>query len=204
MVGTSLGKVLVIGKDKSAKAGAVHEFDLLETLCEHKDAAIACIESSTAAGTSHGSALVASSDDSGLLLVRNPDDNFDVVHRIESDDGYPITAMCFALEHWLVCGYVTGKLRIYKRDAFQLHAEVAAHTRAVTALDAFEHHVASVSEDTFLNVWELASSKASGRVRLASSHTVPNDLLTGVAFAGAKSIVTAAYDTNHLKLWVPE
>lgn len=186
----------MLGKEKSSKATTTQEFDLLETLSEHKES-ISCIESS------RDCALVASGDDSGLVLVHNPDDNFEVLHRIESSES--VTSMRFALEHWLVCGYLTGSMRIYKKDSsFQLHAEVAAHTRAVTAIDVLENHVVSVSEDTFLNVWELSSSKTSGRVRLVSSHCVPNDLLAGVAFAGAKSILTATYDTSHLKLWVPE
>lgn len=185
----------MLGKEKSSKATTTQEFDLLETLGEHKES-ISCIESS------RNGALVASGDDSGLVLVYNPDDNFEVLHRIESSES--VTTMRFALEHWLVCGYLTGGMRIYKKDSFQMHAEVAAHTRAITAIDVFENHVVSVSEDTFLNVWELSSNKASGRVRLVSSHCVPNDLITGVAFAGAKSILTATYDTSHLKLWVPE
>lgn len=198
VVGTSVGKLLVIGKEKASKAATTPEFDLLETLREHKDAAITCVEAS--------SSLLASSDDSGLLLVRNPDDNFDVVHRVESDAGYPITAMRFVRDKWLVCGYLTGILRVYAADSLQLRAEVAAHSRAVTALDAWDNHVASVGEDAFLNVWELTGSKngGGGHVRLVSSHAVPNDLLTGVAFAASKSVVTAAYDTSHLKLWVPE
>lgn len=185
----------MLGKEKSSKATTTQEFDLLETLSEHKES-ISCIESS------RNGALVASGDSSGLVLVYNPDDKFEVLHRIESSE--PVTTMRFVLEDWLVCGYLTGGMRIYKKDSFQLHAEVAAHTRAITAIDVFENHVVSVSEDTFLNVWELSSSKASGHVRLVSSHCVPNDLFTGVAFAGTKSILTATYDTSHLKLWVPE
>ncbi|TYZ63126.1 hypothetical protein PybrP1_008209 [[Pythium] brassicae (nom. inval.)] len=194
VVGTSVGKLLVIGKEKAAKATAAPEFDLLETLREHTNAAITGVEASPAG------ALLATSDDSGLLLVRRPDDNFDVAHRVESDAGYPITAMRFVLDKWLVCGYLTGALRVYAADTLQLHAEVAAHSRAITALDALEGYVASVGEDTFLNIWELAG----GHVRLASSHAVPNDLLAGVAFAAPRSVITAAYDTSHLKLWVPE
>ncbi|KAF1336645.1 hypothetical protein FI667_g469, partial [Globisporangium splendens] len=139
-----------------------------------------------------------------LILVRNPDDNFEILHHIEGD-GFPVTSLSMAMDHWLFCGYTTGRLRIFKKENnFQLHAEVAAHSRAITALDVHDHQVATVSEDTFLNIWELTSSKTSAKVKLVSSQCVQNDLLTGVAFAGAKSIVTASFDTAHLKLWVPE
>lgn len=198
VVGTSLGKLLVIGKEKAVKATPTPEFDLLETLREHKEAAITCVESSKTG------ALVVSSDDSGLLLAHNVDDNYDVVHRVESDAGYPVTTMSFVLDKWLVCGYLTGLMRIYRTDTFHLHAEVAAHSRAITAFDVLEGRLASVGEDTFLNVWELSGGKGGGHVRLVSSHSVQNDLLVGVAFTGAKSVITAAYDTSHLKLWVPE
>ncbi|EEY56724.1 uncharacterized protein PITG_20800 [Phytophthora infestans T30-4] len=195
VVGTSLGKLLVIGKEEEAKSGEGSSFEVSETLTEH-DEAICCVESSLD-GT-----LLASSDMSGAILLRNPKDGFEVTHRIVST-AYPATSMTFMAENWLVAGYLTGCLRLYNPQGFALHAEVAAHTRAITALDAHNEFAVSVSEDTFMNVWEISSSKpgATPRVKLVSSQPVPNDLLTGVAFVSTNSLLTAAYDSAHLKFW---
>ncbi|RLN51730.1 hypothetical protein BBJ29_006881 [Phytophthora kernoviae] len=197
--GTSLGKLLVLEKEEEAKSGeGSSSFDVCKVLSEH-EAAICCVESSLD-GT-----LLASSDNSGAILIRNPGEGFEVVHRIVIDE-YPATCMTFMAENWLVVGFLTGCLRLFSPEDFHLHAEVAAHTRAITALDAHNEYVASVSEDTFLNIWEISSNKpGSGpRVKLASSQAVPNDLLTGVAFVSTNSLFTATYDTAHLKFWSPE
>ncbi|RLN98936.1 hypothetical protein BBJ28_00016545 [Nothophytophthora sp. Chile5] len=149
--------------------------------------------------------ILASSDMSGVILVHSPDEGFEVVHRIEGD-GYPATCMAFAADNWLVGGYLTGCIRLFSPDKFHLHAEIAAHTRAITALDARDDHIVSVSEDTFMNIWEILPGKAAAgpRLKLVSSQPVPNDLLTGVAFSSGNALFTATYDTAHVKLWTPE
>ncbi|KUF75374.1 WD repeat-containing protein 54 [Phytophthora nicotianae] len=198
VVGTSVGKLLVIGKEEEAKSGEGSSFEVCKTLTEHGEA-ICSVESSLD-GT-----LLASSDMSGAIMIRNPRDGFKVTHRIVST-GYPATSMTFMAENWLVAGFLTGCLRLYNPENFHLHAEVAAHTRAITALDAHNEFVVSVSDDTFMNIWEISSTKpgAAPRVKLVSSQPVPNDLLTGVAFVSTNSLLTAAYDSAHLKLWSPE
>ncbi|RLN86785.1 hypothetical protein BBJ28_00013896 [Nothophytophthora sp. Chile5] len=179
-------------------AGDGSAFELCATVAEHS-APICCVES-----TRDGS-LLASSDMSGVILVHSPDEGFEVVHRIEGD-GYPATCMAFVADNWLVGGYLTGCIRLFSPDKFHLHAEIAAHTRAITALDARDAHVVSVSEDTFMNIWEILPGKAAAgpRLKLVSSQPVPNDLLTGVAFSSANTLFTATYDTAHVKLWTPE
>lgn len=196
-VGSSVGKVFILGKERSAKASTTeHEFDLLETLSDHKEA----IQS---ADSSKNGTLLATSDDSGTILVCNPDETFAIVHRV-TGDGYPAMSIRFTPENLMVCGYLTGIIRIFRKKDYRLHAEIAAHSRAITAIDTSDKYIVSVGEDTFINVWELVGDSATPRIRLASAHSVTNDLLTGVCFAGPKTVLTAAYDTTHLKLWVPE
>ncbi|GMF32890.1 unnamed protein product [Phytophthora fragariaefolia] len=180
------------------KSGDGAGFDVCKTLTGH-DEAICCVESSLD-GT-----LLASSDMSGAILIRDPGDGFEITHRIVTS-GYPATSMTFMAENWLVVGFLTGCLRLYNPENFRVHAEVAAHTRAITALDAHNEFAVSVSEDTFMNIWEISSSKpgAGPRVKLVSSQAVPNDLLTGVVFASTNTLFTATYDTAHLKFWSPE
>ncbi|KAE9115295.1 hypothetical protein PF007_g10071 [Phytophthora fragariae] len=198
VVGTSIGKLLVIGKEEDAKAAEGSGFEVCKTLTGH-DEPICCVESSLD-GT-----LLASSDMSGAIMIRSPGDGFEVTHRIASK-GYPATSMTFMAENWLVAGFLTGCLRLYNPESFHVHAEVAAHTRAITALDAHNEFAVSVSEDTFVNIWEISSCKpgAGPRVKLVSSQAVPNDLLTGVVFASTNNLFTATYDTAHLKFWSPE
>jgi WD40 repeat protein len=191
-IGTSVGKIFVMGRETGAKG----EFEILETLQGHKEA-ISAIES-----TKTGS-FVASGDDSGAILIRNPSDEFEILHRL-TGEGYPLTSLRFTNDGWLVSGYLTGKIRVFKKHTFQVYADIAAHSRAVTALDVHDNFVVSVGEDTFMNIWEFTGSKSALRVKLVSSQCIPNDLLVGVAFDGMKKIYTAAYDTRHLKLWIPE
>jgi WD40 repeat protein len=191
-----MGKVFVLGKERSSKCTSDHEFDLVETLSDHKDA----IQS---ADCSANGELLATSDSSGTILVRKPDDAFEIVHRIPGD-AFPATCIRFTPNNLLLGGYLTGAIRIYRKDDFRLCAEIAGHSRAVTALDVNDKYVVSVGEDTFMNVWELTASKTAPRVQLVSSQCAANDLLTGVAFGKGKTVLTAAYDTTHLKLWVPQ
>ncbi|GLE03275.1 hypothetical protein PINS_up012165 [Pythium insidiosum] len=195
-IGSAVGKIFILAKEKSSKATSDHDFDVVEKLSEHKDAiqSLAC---------SANGGLLASCDDSGTILIRNPEDAFEVLHRIPGDN-FPATSLRFTPSGTLLGGYLTGLLRVFRSTDFHVHAEIAAHSRAVTAIDVSDDLVVSVGEDTFMNVWELSGKKEAPRIQLVSSHCVSNDLLTGVVFVGAKSVMTAAYDTTHLKLWLPE
>lgn len=195
----------MLGTNTSAKSTSAsdQEFELILTLDNNKDA-IHCLD-----GSRRG-VLLAASDDSGSVIVRNGEDSFDVVHRIPAagGDAFPVTSLRFTDDGLLVCAYVTGLLRIYNNGTFRLHAEIAAHTRAVTALDVCGQFIVSVSEDTFMNVWETSGSASAPRIELVSSQSVANDLLNGVVFAktdnSMKTIITSSYDTTHVKLWQQE
>lgn len=195
VVGTSVGKLIVIEKEEDAKSGEGSSFEVCKTLAEH-DQAICCVE------CSFDGTVLASSDLSGLIMIRNPENCFEVTHRIVGTN-YPATSMTFMAENWLLAGFLTGCLRLYHPKSFHAHAEIAAHTRAITALDAHNEFAVSVSEDTFMNIWEFTLSKpgADLRVKLVSSQAVSNDLLTGVTYASTNSLWTTAYDSTHLKFW---
>ncbi|TMW69411.1 hypothetical protein Poli38472_001567 [Pythium oligandrum] len=194
IVGASCGKVFVLAKEASSKSD--HSFDLVETLTDQTEP-IHSIDSPT------DGALLASSDDSGTILVRNPDDAF-VVARSIPGGGFPATSIRFTPNNWLVSAYITGTIRIFRKNDFHVHAEIAAHSRAITALDVYEDRLVSVGEDTFLNVWEIDGEKDTPRFKLTSSQSVTNDLLVGVAMVNPKKVFTTSYDTTHLKLWVAE
>mmetsp|Transcript_33102 Transcript_33102/g.88697 ORF Transcript_33102/g.88697 Transcript_33102/m.88697 type:complete len:334 (-) Transcript_33102:64-1065(-) len=110
----------------------------------------------------------------------------------------------------VACG--PGQLKLFDAVSKELQVEVTAHARWITALAVQEigdecneignecnecnecSHIATVGEDTMLNVWTVS---ASGEVGFAHSSSVTNKLLTGVAFHEGGIAVTA-YDSAEL------
>lgn len=97
----------------------------------------------------------------------------------------------------LAVAYGPGTLCLYDALSRELQAEITAHGRWINGMVSREDlgQLATVSEDTVLNVWQVEPS--SGHVSLVSS-TIPADkLLTGVGFFG-ETICTSAYDSDEL------
>jgi len=97
----------------------------------------------------------------------------------------------------VACG--PGQLKLFDAVSKELQVEVTAHARWITALAVQDttdecSHIATVGEDTVLNVWTVS---ASGEVGFAHSSSVTNKLLTGVAFHEGGIAVTA-YDSAEL------
>jgi len=97
----------------------------------------------------------------------------------------------------LAVAYGPGTLCLYDALSRELQVEVTAHGRWINGMVSREDlgQLATVSEDTVLNVWQVEPS--SGHVSLLSS-TIPADkLLTGVGFFG-ETICVSAYDSDEL------
>lgn len=121
--------------------------------------------------------------------------------------GNPVTAVCVRGEQ-IVAAYSTGHLRIFEIRNETLVVEIAAHSRAINAIDLHPMGtmLATVGEDFFMNVWELPQGgpdDPAGQVGLLASSRVPNRLLTGVRFLvdGSQRIAATSYDCNALHLW---
>lgn len=102
-----------------------------------------------------------------------------------------------ALGPRLLVAHGPGTICLYDAASHELQVELSAHARWITAVATREDTglVATVAEDTILNVWQVDPS--SGRVSLRHSCIVTQKLLTGVALAGAGAVVTT-YDSDEL------
>lgn len=98
----------------------------------------------------------------------------------------------------LLVAYGAGTLCLFDAITLELQAEVTAHARWITAVDANEElgFVATVGEDTVLNVWQVDAG--TGHVGLQHSSVVTSKLLTGVALPATGGVVVTAYDSSDL------
>lgn len=97
----------------------------------------------------------------------------------------------------LVVAFGPGTICLYDAASQELQVEITAHARWITGVTVREDlaQIASVGEDTALNVWQV--DPATGQVGLRHSCIVAEKLLTGVAFHSAGCAVTA-YDSHEL------
>lgn len=97
----------------------------------------------------------------------------------------------------IVVAFGPGTVCLFDAITFQCQAEVTAHARWITGVSVQEDtgKVATVGEDTVLNVWNMKA----GPVTLAHSQVVTDKLLTGVAFhSGGACACVVAYDSDEL------
>lgn len=97
----------------------------------------------------------------------------------------------------IMVAYGPGTICLYDAATCQIQVEISAHARWITAVSVREDlgQIASVGEDTALNVWQV--DPVSGLVSLRQTSIVSDKLLTGVAFHHAGVAVTA-YDSDEL------
>jgi hypothetical protein len=102
-----------------------------------------------------------------------------------------------ALGPRLVVAFGPGTICLIEAASRELQVEITAHARWITAVTVREDigQIASVGEDTALNVWQV--DPASGQIGLAHTSIVADKLLTGVVFHSAGCAVTA-YDSDEL------
>jgi len=107
----------------------------------------------------------------------------------------PVRAAALGLR--LLVAYGPGTVCLYDVASGELQVEITAHARWLTAVAVREDagQVATVGEDTVLNVW--AVEPTDGQVSLLHSSVVTDKLLTGVAFCSGGVGVTA-YDSDVL------
>lgn len=97
----------------------------------------------------------------------------------------------------IMVAFGPGTICLYDAVTRDLQVEITAHARWITAVAVREDigQIASVGEDTALNVWNV--EPASGQVSLRHSCIVVDKLLTGVAFHSMGCAVVA-YDSEEI------
>jgi WD40 repeat protein len=97
----------------------------------------------------------------------------------------------------LAVAFGPGTICLFDAASRELQVEITAHARWITAMTVREDvgQIATVGEDTALNVWQVDA--ATGQIGLAHTSIVADKLLTGVVFHSAGCAVTA-YDSDEL------
>lgn len=82
--------------------------------------------------------------------------------KLQSFDtyGFPCTGICL-WNDWVLVAYGSGHLRLFDIVNRQILSEITAHAKWISALDISESssYALSVSEDSFLRVWQLSKSQ---------------------------------------------
>eukprot|EP01138_Halocafeteria_seosinensis_P001981 gb/GECG01002029.1/.p1 GENE.gb/GECG01002029.1/~~gb/GECG01002029.1/.p1 ORF type:complete len:357 (+),score=28.11 gb/GECG01002029.1/:1-1071(+) len=195
LVGSSTGEVIVFKRsDKS--------FHRCSRLSGHA-APVSAIATEDTEGKHFASA-----DAHGTVVLWDTS-LMEAVHTFEGA-GDPCVSLAFR-DDAIVAGYTTGLVKIFSVSDRSIRAEIAAHTRAITALSMHPKRptFATVSEDAMLNVWslpDLTVSTEENRFKVVSDNSinVEDHLLTGVQFIGGASessmqLVVDAYDTLHVR-----
>nr|CCA21213.1 dynein light chain 2B putative [Albugo laibachii Nc14] len=180
VVGTSSGDILLFGTRNAVQQSRLPEIELLRTVACHEHAV--CSAESTLSGS-----LLATSDESGTVILYDPSNDFEILHRIKGD-GYSVTALRFLNDNWLVCGLLNGLIHLHKTSDAKLYARLVAHARALTAMDAFDSYFVTVGEDTFMNVWKLNDDAEMPRIELLHSQRI-NDEITNCDIISCSSRV---------------
>jgi len=114
--------------------------------------------------------------------------------------GHPSTSLLITGDI-LMSSYTTGHIRLFSLSTETLCAEIAAHSRCINAmaLHPTKPMFASVSEDTYINVWSVPDfDSKDAKVELVYSNSIADHLLTGVVFLSSENIVAASYDAETL------
>jgi WD40 repeat protein len=140
-----------------------------------------------------------SADENGSLVSWTPDNSSS--STLHTGQGYPITSI--QVRHGqIITGFASGHLRFFEASTGRKLAEVAAHSRSISAIDVHptRKQVASASEDSFLSVWTLPDSTLAPYNKLTAE--LAQTLLTGVQYVGTDSnqIAVVAYDSRFVSV----
>ncbi len=191
IIGGSNGSVLVFDCSAGAKSG---DFRLLHTLETLKNP-IQTIAASPI------SPFVAVGDDQGNIFVYNANEAY-AQCNVFTGTGAPCTSLAVAEDGIIVGGFSTGHIRLFRTDVSELAAEIAAHTRAVTAVSYQENTqlLASCSSDSQVHVFSVPNfrSKANSSVGCVFSDFLENKMCTGISFVGETRLAVSSYDDEEL------
>lgn len=186
VIGTSTGSVLPIQAAFATSLGIMAE-------SPPSTAATAVVDlcSNAAANT------VISAHDNGDLRVWNPIPGGALKEGsvVQNCGQVPVRICMLGIR--LAVAFGAGTVCLYDALSLQRQVEISSHTKLLTAMAVREDAgiIATVSEDTFLNLWQV--DPASGIVTIVHSEPVVDKLLTGVAL-GPSGVVISAYDSDEI------
>eukprot|EP00466_Bigelowiella_natans_P015938 jgi/Bigna1/127553/aug1.4_g2261 len=113
--------------------------------------------------------------------------------------GYPCNCMDLLKgeANSLVCGMDDGKIDIVDLKSNSVAVSITGHSAPVTAISAHPEKArfATVSEDTFVNVWELKGEEVS----VVQSTSITKKLGTGIKYCqGAKLLAVTFFDDSSI------
>lgn len=136
------------------------------------------------------------SDDNGCILVwSHSGDSYDLVNTFEGA-GSPCSTLA-VYNNYVIGGYGSGHIRIHDYKDGSLVAEITAHARWINAIHVNSNGLlASVSEDTIVNIWDL------NKLDLFHSLCIPNVQLCGVQFIqGSDDFAVTGYDMKDILIF---
>lgn len=194
-VGTSAGKVLVFDCSSGLSGGTFPINQRLET------------ETSTTipiSAISSSPTMISAGNDFGSIFLFKPKDGYSLSGSFKGN-GSPCTALA-QNDHLVMAGYASGHIRMYRADINELTVEIAAHARAVTAMDYQEstEFLATCSADQQVFVWSVPSftSKSQSTVNCVFSTSLENRMCTGIAFLGETKLAVSAYDEDDIVVFL--
>ncbi|CAL1530198.1 unnamed protein product [Lymnaea stagnalis] len=115
---------------------------------------------------------------------------------------------CNSLAIWkgiVVGGYASGHLRVYNGNTGVIGAEVAAHARAINAIDVSRESgmLISVSDDTFFRLWQLRPMNVP-QIEFRHSECVSDLQLVGGQFVDdqGRVLCVTGYDSADINFYI--
>lgn len=192
-VGTSAGKVLVFDCGTGLSGGTFPVSQRLET-----DSSPIPVSAVSCSPT-----LISAGNDFGSIFLYRPREGYAQTAKFKGE-GAPCTALV-QNDRLVMAGFGSGHIRLYRADINELTVEIAAHARAVMALDYQEltEFLASCSADQQVYVWSIPSftSKAHSTINCVFSTTLENKICTGIAFFGDTKLAVSGYDEEEVTVF---
>ncbi|XP_032099284.1 WD repeat-containing protein 54 isoform X2 [Sapajus apella] len=142
-------------------------------------------------------------DDSGLLCVWRSGPEFTLLTRIP---GFGVP--CPSVQLWqgiIAAGYGNGQVHLYEATTGNLHVQINAHARAISALDLAPEagKLLSAAEDTFVHIWKLSRSPESSYIEVEHCHgeCVSDTQVCGARFcdSSGSSFAVTGYDLAEIR-----
>lgn len=187
VIGTSVGGLVSVD---ASQAGIY--MPMSDNLPASAAAAVADVCYCTIANT-----VVSAHDDGELRVWTAPHQNGPYTNSVIVPPVGEAPVRIVSMGIHLVVAYGDGIIRLFDAMEHQAIAEITAHARCLTAMDIREEYgqVATVGEDTILNVWLIEPTR--GQVSVQYSTPVTSKLLTGVTLTGTGAAISS-YDSDEL------